>query len=138
MSWFVLIVFGLMPCTAALFALRTLGLLRQGVRFTGTIIDYEVRSSSNFAEHRNIHIPVVSFSSASGKRYTVTMFMSATPLELNQRQPVKLIYRKGRPQAAAQNEALRSLCFFPIWLCAPAFTIMVFFGLLLLWFRYAG
>lgn len=128
MFWIGLVIFGLLPAIGGIFAIRSILLLRHGVRIPGTIIDYAVQSQSRirgngYAEYR---FPVVRYRDTNGKTHTRTMTVSATPVAPADRKPVRMIYPKRRPEAA-RIENFWSLWILPIVFCTPA----VIYGLLM-------
>ena len=146
MNCFVAIVFVILTLVALFFVVRTLRLIRHGVRVEGTIIDYKavVRTDAYSRESRTVHYPIVQFLAPSGDTHTVTMSVSTWrhntsevvkaiyPFEV-----VKVIYPFDRPEAA-QIASFASLWFFPLFFCAPAVTFGAFIGVHLAWWRFVG
>ena len=127
LNWFVAIVFVILPLVGLGFALRTLRLIRHGVRVAGTSINHKavVRTDAHSRESRIVHYPIVQFLAPKGNTHTVTMSVSTGPREIGA--VVKVIYPPERPEAA-QIASFASLWFFPLFFCAPAVTFGFFIG----------
>ena len=130
MNWLGLTIFVFLPAIGAIFALRSIWLLREGVRVQGTIIDYEVVSESrqNGPGYSTFHFPVVQFRAAGGKTHKVTMSASERPVAENKRKPVNVIYPKGKPEAA-RIANFGSLWLLPLVFCAPALILAALVGI---------
>ena len=130
MNWIGLTILVLLPAIGAIVAFRSMRLLQQGVRVQGTIIDYEVVSESreNGPGYSTFLYPVVRFRDAGGKTHTVTLSASERPVAENKRKPVKVIYPKGKPEAA-QIANFGSLWLLPLVFFAPALMVAVRVGL---------
>ena len=132
MNWFLLIVFGILPFIGSLFAFRTIWLMKYGERVPGRISGYErVRAG----EHNKIfHMPIVEFRDSDGKKHKITMQLSETRNRSGKSESVRVIYPKGKPQAA-RLERFASLWLIPLFLCGPAIVLGVIVGGHLLWWR---
>lgn len=121
MSWIGLTVFVILPAIGAVFALRSMWLMQNGVRVSGTIIDYKVvtESRQNGPGYSTHHFPVVRYQDAHGGTYTETMSASDRPVPQDKRKPVRMIYPKGKPEAA-RIENFTSLWLLPLIFCCPA------------------
>ena len=129
MNWIGLTILVLLPAIGAIVAFRSMRLLQQGVRVQGTIIDYEVVSESreNGPGYSTFLYPVVRFRDAGGKTHTVTMSASERPVAENKRKPVKVIYPKGKPEAA-QIANFGSLWLLPLVFVAPGLKLAALVG----------
>jgi Protein of unknown function (DUF3592) len=130
MNWIGLTIFVILPAIGAVFALRSIWLIQNGVRVPGTIVDYKVvtESRENGPGHSTYHFPVVRFSDTRGRSYTETMATSDKPSPPNKRKPVRMIYPKNKPEAA-RIENFSSLWLLPIIFCCPA----LIYGSLMAW-----
>jgi Protein of unknown function (DUF3592) len=135
MNWFLIIVFGILPLIGALFAVRTILLIRHGVRVAGAIIDYEVVESSNGRTSTTAHYPIVRFTGTGGKVHTVKMTLSSPATTGKLGAVVKIIYPYAKPQAA-QIERFSSLWFFPLFFCGPTLAAGAFVGGHYVWWRF--
>jgi len=139
MSWIGLVIFGLLPAIGGVLAIRSILLLRHGVRVAGTILDYEVqsRSGSGSRGHAVYHFPIVRYRDHKGKTHTQTMTVSDTPVDAAARKPVRMIYPRGRPEAA-RIENYWSLWLLPIVLCTPAviYGLLMALPVLMWWLRH--
>ena len=129
MNWIGLTIFVLLPAIGAIFAFRSMRLLQHGVRVQGSIIDYKVVSESreNGPGYSTFHYPVVRFRDAGGQTHTVTMSVSERPVAENKRKPVKVIYPKGKPDAA-RIANFGSLWLLPLVFVAPGLTLAALVG----------
>ena len=135
MNWFVAIIFVILPLVGLVFTVKTLRLIRHGVRVAGTIIDHKTvtRTDAQSRNSRNVHYPIVQFLESSGNTHTVTMSVSTGRRKLGE--VVELIYPPKRPEAA-QIANFASLWFFPLFFCAPAITFGAFIGVHYAWWRF--
>ncbi len=135
MKWFLIIVFGVLPLIGALFAVRTILLIRHGVRVAGTIIDYEVVESSNGRTSTTAHYPIVRFTGTDGKVHTVKMPLSSPATTGKLGTVIKIFYPHAKPKAA-QIERFGSLWFFSLYFCGPALAVGAFVGAHYVWWRF--
>ena len=128
MNWRGLTIFVFLPAIGAIFAFRSMRLLRQGVRVIGTITDYaavsETRESGGYSTQ---HYPKVTFRDAEGVMHTVTMSVSERPVAEAKRKPVKVIYPKDKPEAV-RIANFGSLWLLPLVFFAPALILLVLVG----------
>ena len=129
MNWIGLTIFVLLPAIGAIFAFRSVRLLQQGVRVTGTITDYAAVSESreNGPGYSTSHFPVVRFRDAGGKTHTVTMSVSERPVAETKRKSVKVIYPEDKPDAA-RIANFGSLWLLPLVFFAPALILVALVG----------
>ncbi len=113
---------------ALLAGMNTLSLLREGVRTTGNVLEF---NESYDDEGTLMYSPVYIFLDEQGREQIVQSIISSSSPHYRRGQTVELIYRPGKPQTAS------TISYFDVWFLTGILGVMglgfTAFGVAAIW-----
>ncbi len=132
----ILVIFVLLPALGLALGWRKLVLITQGVRVTAKVVGHEDRKADAGPEAKTLRLPVVELRDESGSNVRVTLAQEAAPGTAEMGHPVRVVYPRGRPVAAAFDNPV-SLWLIPALCFGPAILLLGWIVGAFIWARLA-